>query len=167
MALKSHQHCMGDPLSSKQLNRSSKASLPPLYLAREQLIWKQTCAEAAWEGNRGFPTSTWASQVVSGKESTCQCSRRRGHGFDPWVEKIPWRRKQDATPVFLPGTFHGQRSLVGYSPWGHKESDTTEHAREVHRKRVQASPPSPKESLAGWELGTSGCTIPRGASRGI
>ena len=47
-------------------------------------------------------------------------------GFDPWVGKIPWRRKWQPTPVFLPGKFHGQRSLVGYSPWGRKESDMTE-----------------------------------------
>ena len=40
------------------------------------------------------------------------------HGFDPWVRKIPWRRAWQPTPVFLPGTRHGQRSLVGYSPWG-------------------------------------------------
>ena len=46
--------------------------------------------------------------------------------FDPWVRKIPWRRKWHPTPVLLPGKFHGWRSLVGYSPWGHKESDTTE-----------------------------------------
>ena len=47
-------------------------------------------------------------------------------GFDPWVRKIPWRRKWQPTPVFLPGKSHGRRSLVGYSPWGRKESDTTE-----------------------------------------
>ena len=47
-------------------------------------------------------------------------------GFDPWVGKIPWRREWQPTPVFLPGEFHGQRSLVGYSPWGRTESDTTE-----------------------------------------
>ena len=46
--------------------------------------------------------------------------------FDPWVGKITWRRKWQSTPVLLPGKFHGQRSLVGYSPWGRKESDTTE-----------------------------------------
>ena len=44
----------------------------------------------------------------------------------PWVATIPWRRKWKLTPVFLPGKSHGQRSLGGYSPWGHKESDTTE-----------------------------------------
>jgi len=42
--------------------------------------------------------------------------------------KIPWRRKWQPTPVFLPGKFHGQRSLAGYSPWGCNESDTTEDA---------------------------------------
>ena len=62
----------------------------------------------------------WSSQ-----ESPCQC---RTHGFDPLVGKIPWRRKQQSTPVLLPGKSHGQRSLAGYSPWGHKESNTTEHA---------------------------------------
>ena len=45
---------------------------------------------------------------------------------DPCVRKIPWRRKWQPTPVLLLGKFHGLRSLVGYSPWGHKESDTTE-----------------------------------------
>ena len=52
-----------------------------------------------------------------------QCRRP---GFDPRVGKVPWRRKWKAIPVFVPGEFHGQRSLVGYSPWGRKESDTTE-----------------------------------------
>ena len=46
-------------------------------------------------------------------------------GFDPWVGKIAWRRKLQPTPVFLPGKPHGQRSLTGYSPWGHKELDTS------------------------------------------
>jgi len=40
--------------------------------------------------------------------------------FDPWVRKIPWRRKWQPTPGFLLGKFHGHRSLVGYSPWDHK-----------------------------------------------
>ena len=40
-----------------------------------------------------------------------------GDGFYPWVGKIPWRRKWQPTVVFLPGKFHGQRSLAGYSPW--------------------------------------------------
>ena len=58
-----------------------------------------------------------------GKESTCQCRKYKKLGFDPWVGKIPWRRKWQPTPVFLPERFHGQKTLAGPSPWGHKESD--------------------------------------------
>ena len=60
---------------------------------------------------------------LSGNESTCQCKRPR---FSPWVGKIPWRRKWQPIIVFLPGKSYGQKSLVDYSPWGRKESDTTE-----------------------------------------
>ena len=54
---------------------------------------------------------------TSGKESASQFRRHRRHKFDPWVRKIPWRRAQQPTPAFLPGESHGQRSLLGYSPW--------------------------------------------------
>ena len=57
---------------------------------------------------------------LSGKEPTCQCRRHQGRGFHPWVGKIPCRRKWQPAPVFLLGKFHGQRSLAGYSPRGHK-----------------------------------------------
>ena len=57
---------------------------------------------------------------------THQAQSIRRCGFDPWVGKIPWRRAWQPTPVFLPGESHGQRSLAGHSPWGHKESDTIE-----------------------------------------
>ena len=57
-----------------------------------------------------------------GKEPACQCRRPR---FGPWVGKLPWRKKWQPTPVFLLGEPHGQRSLAGCSPWGHKEWDTT------------------------------------------
>ena len=66
---------------------------------------------------------------TTGKESTCQCSKLKRRRLNPWVKKIPWRRKWQPTPVFLPGKFHGQRSLAGCSPWGCKVSDTTEHTR--------------------------------------
>ena len=45
---------------------------------------------------------------------------------DTWVRKIPWRRAWQPIPVFLPGESHGQRSLVGYSPWGRTESGMTQ-----------------------------------------
>ena len=70
------------------------------------------------------------------KNSPCQCRRHKRRGFDPWVKKIPYRRTWQPTPVFLPGKFHGQRSLAGYSPWVGKESDTTEglsmHTQELN-----------------------------------
>ena len=64
---------------------------------------------------------------ASGKESACQCRRHKGCRFYLWVGRILWRRKWQPTPVFLPGKFHGQRSLAIYSPWTCRESDTTEH----------------------------------------
>ena len=66
-------------------------------------------------------------KCLSGEESACQCKRCRKHGFSPWIRKIPWSRKWQPTPVLLPEKFHGQRSLVGYSSWGGKESDMTQH----------------------------------------
>ena len=56
----------------------------------------------------------------------------RRPGFDLWVGKIPWRREWLPTPGFLPEEFHGQRRLAGYSPWGCRESDTTEGLTLVH-----------------------------------
>ena len=56
-------------------------------------------------------------------ESACNAERP---GFNPWVGKIPWSRKWQPTSVSLPGKPHEWRSLAGCSPWGHKESDTTE-----------------------------------------
>ena len=65
----------------------------------------------------------------SGKEPARQCKR---HKFHPWARKIPWRRKWQPTKIFLPGQSHGQRSLVGCSPWGGKELDTTEVTLHTH-----------------------------------
>ena len=72
---------------------------------------------------RDFPVGS------DGKSICLQCRRS---GFNPWVGKIPWRRKWQPTPVFLPEKSHGQRSLAGYSPWGLKESDTTERLTNTH-----------------------------------
>ena len=76
---------------------------------------------------------------LSGKEPACQCRRQKRCGFDPWLRKIPWRRKWQPIPVFLPGESHGQRSLVDYSPWGWKESDLTEHSRTKTQSRNKCS----------------------------
>ena len=80
----------------------------------------QTGLETSTGTFRGLPR--W----LGGKESACQGSRPRRLGFDPWIRKIPWRRKWQPTTVFLPGKSHGQWILVGYSPWGRRELDTAE-----------------------------------------
>ena len=68
-----------------------------------------------------------ASQVVLVvKNPPAKAGDVKRHRFDPWVGKIPWRRAWQPTAVFLTGESHGQRSLVGYSPWGHKKLDITE-----------------------------------------
>ena len=66
----------------------------------------------------GLPSGT------IGKEPISQYRRHKRFGFHPWVGKIPWSRKWQSTPVFLPGESHEQRSLAG--SWGRKESDTAE-----------------------------------------
>ena len=84
----------------------------------------------------------------AGKESACNAGDAisiLGEGF-----KMPWRRKWQSTPVFLPGKFHGQTSLVGYSPWGHmtertgaqmpsEDEDFRGHFREYWNKRIRIS----------------------------
>ena len=65
----------------------------------------------------------------SGKESVCQCRRHKRFGFNPWVGKIPWRRKWQPTPGLLPGESQGQRNPAGYSPWACKELAMTELTR--------------------------------------
>ena len=67
----------------------------------------------------GFPGGTVVKNLPANAGDTGDVGSIPGSG------KIPWRRKWQ--PVFLPGESHGQRSLAGYGPWGHKESDTTEH----------------------------------------
>ena len=80
---------------------------------------------------------------LSGKESTCQCRRCRSCGFNPWVEKIPWRRKWQPSPISLSGESHGLRSLAGCSPCDHKESGMTEHTRSC----ICPLPPEPPSQL--------------------
>ena len=92
----------------------------------------------------GFPGGT------SGKEPACQCRRHNTPRFNPWVGKIPWRRAQQPTPVFLPGEFHGQRSLMGYSPQGCKESDTMERTQHTHTLQA-AQRPTTQEDAVSWE----------------
>ena len=81
----------------------------------------------------GFPGG------ASDKESTCQGRRCKKPTFDTWVGKIPWNRKWQPTAGFLPGKFHGKRSLVGYSPMGLqrvRHDWATEHAHSVYQTKL-------------------------------
>ena len=73
-----------------------------------------------WNNQKGLLVHLGFPCGASGKESACQCRRCERSRFDPWVRKIPWRRKWHPTPVSWPGNFHGKKSLVGYSPWAAK-----------------------------------------------
>ena len=77
------------------------------------------------------------------KKSACQCRICKRFEFNPWVGMILWNRKWQPVPVFLPRKFHGQSTLVVYSPWGHKESDMIEQLSTqtvfLHKKRKKES----------------------------
>ena len=72
---------------------------------------------------------------------------------DPGAKKIPWRRKWEPTPVFLPGESHGQRILVGYSPWGRKELDTTKVTQHAHTQAHTTPTTGCRIVCEGWRWG--------------
>ena len=96
---------------------SHVASIPGTWV--QVSIWSEQFPFFLRHKNTLVP---WAPRWHSGKESTCQYRRCE---FDPWVRKTHWRRKWQPTSVFFPGKSHGQSSLMGCSPGGHKVSDTT------------------------------------------
>ena len=102
----------------------------------------------------GFPGG------ASGKEPACQSSRHKRCTFHPWVRKTPWRRKWQPTAVFLPVESQGQRSLVSYSPWRHKESDTTEAAEPAAREKQQLTYKGSPTRLATGSRGHSPSAAP-------
>ena len=82
--------------------------------------WLSDWTELNWDFNLKKKSQSMLPRSLSGKESVCQCRRPKRLGYYSWVRKIPWSRKWQTTPVFLPGKFHGLRSLVCYCPWGHR-----------------------------------------------
>ena len=81
------------------------------------IVWLPA-SQGSFQNNRGVTAAfKGRPRWRSGKESACQCRRCKRCGFSPWARKIPWRWEWLPTPVFLPGDFHRQRSLVSYSPW--------------------------------------------------
>ena len=125
-------------------------SLPPPWTATRQApLSMEFSRQEYWSGQpflfQGIFLTQWSTQLfcITGRFfniwpplilpglpwwlSMVKClSIMRQTQFNPWVRKIPWRRKWQPTPVFLPGEVHGQRSLEDYSPQGRKESHTTD-----------------------------------------
>ena len=96
----------------------NKPSTPPAVLQSSVSYWSSLCLVSTFLKmgpvivSRGFPGGS------SGKKPACQCRRHKRHKFHPWAGKIPCRRAWQPTPLFLFGESQGQRSLVGYNPWG-------------------------------------------------
>ena len=96
------------------------------YASQKKGWWRATTLKTHEPVPENSERSHGLRWWVSGSRIFLQCRRGRRSGLDPWVGKIPKRRAWHPAPVFLPGKSHGQRSLVGYSPWGCKELDTSE-----------------------------------------
>ena len=109
------------------------------------------------------------------KEFACNVRPRCG----PWVGKISWRREWLPTPVFWPVQFHGQKSLAGYSSWGHRDVDTTQRRTLSFSARVWSLHP-PEQSVRtrgdcrntrgadlpdSWKGRSNGCRIPPQAAQ--
>ena len=103
-------------------------------------------AEKRWAGVLRVTTHPRSDHLLTAPTPTLRLPQWR-RGFDPWVRKILWRGAWQPTPVTLPGKAHGQRSPVGYSPWGHKESNKTEATEQARLHAPLASPPSPTTPL--------------------
>ena len=124
-----------DPLEKEMATHSS-------FLAWETHGKRSLVGYSPWVTNSQAWLSTWHLHFhradglpwwLSGKESPCQCRRRRRcrrQGFAPWVGKIFRKRKWQPTPEFLPGKSQGQRSMVGYRTQGCKESDTAQETQQ-------------------------------------
>ena len=120
-----------DPLEKEMETHSStlawrilwmeeSGELQSMGLQRVGCDWVTSLSLSLFLYSKGFPS------VARYKDPTCQCRRHWRGRFDPWIGKIPWRRAWQTTAGFLPGESHGQRNLVGYSPWDHKELGMTE-----------------------------------------
>ena len=131
-----HHNQRGAPAhhSARKLGGSDEDPAQPKMNKKQDLrkkkttVWNQEAPTLQERHNQDAPSYVFGLPWwLSGKESACNVGDLGWiPGSDPWVWKIPWRRAWQPTPVFLSGESHGQRSLVGCSPWGHKESDTTE-----------------------------------------
>ena len=116
--------------------------------------------------------------VRLGSEFACQCRRHMRGRFNPWVRKIPCRRKWQPTTVILPGKFHGQKSLAGYSLRGHKriENDWVHAESQLRQKRKNKNKKGVRWAIDDLVSNVSAslkpwifidCTIPKDITRGL
>ena len=120
------------------------------FRLKSQIFWGK-CECISWSSPENQEKKGGLPWWLSGIEFTCQCRRCR---FDPWVKNIPWRRKWQPTPVFLPGKSHGHRSLADYSPWGCKRvgCDLTTKQQQHTRAHVIVKA-AQVQSQPGWLVG--------------
>ena len=85
--------------------------------------WKERHLNWSLVLREGNNANLWVSQKLQWQRICLTVQETQRYGFDSWVRKIPWNWKWQPTPVFLPGEFHGQRSLAGYNLWDCKELD--------------------------------------------
>ena len=117
-------------------NRTHLFSLHLAQLVKDLPAMRETWIQSLdWEdalekGKATYSTILGLPLWLSWQRICLQC---RTPEFDPWIGKMPWRREWLPTPVFLPGESHGQRTLAGCSPRGHKESDMTDELSTVQQ----------------------------------
>ena len=116
-------------------------------IGRLEIIGKESC----------FKHLEIVNNFPGGSDICLKCGKPR---FDPWIGKISWRRRWQPTPVLLPGKFHEWRSLVGYSPWGRKESDTTMQLHFTFTLGFPTYSKSPTNELSGCRLSKMWTHIP-------
>ena len=124
---------MGGALSYFQPSLNRFAFQKSKWVKISVIVKVAWCRKIRHTWSLGLPW--WASLMAQRVRICLQCRRHRRHGFDPWVGKIPWRKKWQLAPAFLPDKSHGQRHLMGYSSRVCKESDMTEWLRRLVAKR--------------------------------
>ena len=128
---------------SRDKSGLSEVGEPPLPVAEG--LYHRSCWELLTirviKSGPNFCQFIWFLSFPGGSDRRRSCLWCGKLGLDPWVRKIPWRKEWQPTPVFLPGISHGQRSLVGYSPRGCKELDTTEVTKTLKPPAVNSPPP--------------------------
>ena len=119
------KHESPHPLASAimSLEMTSNKSAPSSY--RQAVAQESICNWLKGDARHHYELPTWNKS----NESACRCRRCKRRGLGPWVRKIPCRRKQQCTPVFLPGESHGQRSLMVYSPRSQSLTQLSDWAR--------------------------------------